>query len=85
MPFYPGPCLGGHCIPIYLTWRGRQLKVPTRFIERAGEINTNMPYRVIDRLREILEPLVPELPLTREYGQFKARRGLQMYGATNLQ
>ncbi|CAN0603166.1 unnamed protein product, partial [Ectocarpus sp. 12 AP-2014] len=43
MPFYPGPGLGGHCIPIdhfYLTWRARQYEVPTRFIELAGEINT---------------------------------------------
>ena len=137
MPFYPGPGLGGHCIPIdpfYLTWRARQFEVPTRFIELAGEINTNMPHHVIDRLREILDrasgrglngskillvgvaykknvsdmrespamrlmqlleeagsrvefldPHVPELPPMREYGQFKARRGLQMYGATNLQ
>ena len=58
MPFYPGPGLGGHCIPIdpfYLTWRARQFEVPTRFIELAGEINTNMPHHVIDRLREILD------------------------------
>ncbi|MEM0947203.1 MAG: nucleotide sugar dehydrogenase [Pseudomonadota bacterium] len=58
MPFYPGPGLGGHCIPIdpfYLTWRARQFEVPTRFIELAGEINTAMPYRVIDRLREALD------------------------------
>ena len=58
MPFYPGPGLGGHCIPIdpfYLTWRARQFEVPTRFIELAGEINTNMPRHVIDRLREVLD------------------------------
>ena len=58
MPFYPGPGLGGHCIPIdpfYLTWRARQFDVPTRFIELAGEINTNMPRHVIDRLREVLD------------------------------
>lgn len=58
MPFYPGPGLGGHCIPIdpfYLTWRARQYEVPTRFIELAGEINTNMPHHVIDRTREILD------------------------------
>ncbi|NNL71789.1 MAG: nucleotide sugar dehydrogenase [Silicimonas sp.] len=58
MPFYPGPGLGGHCIPIdpfYLTWRAREFGVPTRFIELAGEINTNMPAHVIDRLREILD------------------------------
>lgn len=58
MPFYPGPGLGGHCIPIdpfYLTWRARQFEVPTRFIELAGEINTAMPRHVIDRLREVLD------------------------------
>lgn len=58
MPFYPGPGLGGHCIPIdpfYLTWKAREYEVPTRFIELAGEINTNMPHHVIDRLREIVD------------------------------
>lgn len=58
MPFYPGPGLGGHCIPIdpyYLTWKAREFDVPTRFIELAGEINTNMPMHVIDRLREIVD------------------------------
>lgn len=58
MPFYPGPGLGGHCIPIdpfYLTWRAREFDVPTRFIELAGEINTAMPRHVIDRLREVLD------------------------------
>ena len=58
MPFYPGPGLGGHCIPIdpfYLTWRARAFDVPTRFIELAGEINTAMPHYVIDRMREALD------------------------------
>ncbi len=58
MPFYPGPGLGGHCIPIdpfYLTWRAREFEVPTRFIELAGEINTAMPHRVVDRLRAALD------------------------------
>jgi UDP-N-acetyl-D-glucosamine dehydrogenase len=58
MPFYPGPGLGGHCIPIdpfYLTWRARQFEVPTRFIELAGEINTRMPHHVVDRTREVLD------------------------------
>lgn len=53
MPFYPGPGLGGHCIPIdpfYLTWKAREYSVPTRFIELAGEINSRAPYLVIDRL-----------------------------------
>ncbi|SEC43971.1 nucleotide sugar dehydrogenase [Terriglobus roseus] len=50
-PFYPGPGLGGHCIPIdpfYLSWKAREVDFSTRFIELAGEINTEMPYRVID-------------------------------------
>jgi UDP-N-acetyl-D-glucosamine dehydrogenase len=58
MPFYPGPGLGGHCIPIdpfYLTWRAREFEVPTRFIELAGEINTAMPRYVVDRLRAVLD------------------------------
>jgi len=53
MPFYPGPGLGGHCIPIdpfYLTWKAREYEIPTRFIELAGEINTAMPEYVITRL-----------------------------------
>ncbi len=57
MPFYPGPGLGGHCIPIdpfYLSWRARQFGHETRFIELAGEINTAMPSYVIDRLCEAL-------------------------------
>lgn len=57
MPFYPGPGLGGHCIPIdpfYLTWRARELDIPTRFIELAGEINTAMPVYVVDALAEAL-------------------------------
>ena len=55
MPFYPGPGLGGHCIPIdpfYLTWKAREFDVTTRFIELAGQINTSMPHYVVDRLRE---------------------------------
>lgn len=55
MPFYPGPGLGGHCIPIdpfYLTWKAREYNCSTRFIELAGEINTFMPYYVIQRTLE---------------------------------
>jgi UDP-N-acetyl-D-glucosamine dehydrogenase len=51
-PFYPGPGLGGHCIPIdpfYLTWKAREVGRSTRFIELAGEINTAMPHYVIER------------------------------------
>ena len=52
MPFYPGPGLGGHCIPIdpfYLTWKAREYKANTRFIELAGEVNTSMPEYVIQK------------------------------------
>lgn len=58
MPFYPGPGLGGHCIPIdpfYLTWKAREYGVSTRFIELAGEVNTAMPDYVINQLREALD------------------------------
>jgi UDP-N-acetyl-D-glucosamine dehydrogenase len=58
MPFYPGPGLGGHCIPIdpfYLAWRAREFDVTARFIELAGEVNTRMPYHVVDRLAEALD------------------------------
>ena len=56
-PFYPGPGLGGHCIPIdpfYLTWKARQYGMPTRFIELAGEINTDMPHYVVARTMDAL-------------------------------
>lgn len=58
MPFYPGPGLGGHCIPIdpfYLSWKAREHGLSTRFIELAGEINVNMPAYVIGKLREALD------------------------------
>ncbi len=58
MPFYPGPGLGGHCIPIdpfYLTWKSREYDLPTRFIELAGQINTAMPGHVVGRLAEALD------------------------------
>lgn len=57
MPFYPGPGLGGHCIPIdpfYLTWKAREYEQHTRFIELAGEINTAMPDYVVSRVAEAL-------------------------------
>jgi len=66
MPFYPGPGLGGHCIPLdpfYLSWKAREYDFSTRFIELAGEINDVMPYHVIERTMEILN------------GQGKALRG----------
>jgi len=57
MPFYPGPGLGGHCIPIdpfYLTWKAREYGQNTRFIELAGEINTSMPEYVVHRVGDAL-------------------------------
>jgi UDP-N-acetyl-D-glucosamine dehydrogenase len=57
MPFFPGPGLGGHCIPIdpfYLTSKAREYDISTRFIELAGEVNTSMPYFVIQRVMEAL-------------------------------
>ncbi|MYE02169.1 MAG: nucleotide sugar dehydrogenase, partial [Alphaproteobacteria bacterium] len=59
MPFYPGPGWGGHCIPIdpfYLAWKARGLGLPSRFIELAGEINAEMPQRVVERLVQALAP-----------------------------
>lgn len=58
MPFYPGPGLGGHCIPIdpfYLTWKAREYDITTRFIELAGQINSAMPYVVVNKLAEVLD------------------------------
>jgi UDP-N-acetyl-D-glucosamine dehydrogenase len=58
MAFYPGPGIGGHCIPIdpfYLTWKARAFDMTTRFIELAGQINTNMPYIVVDRLAQEID------------------------------
>jgi UDP-N-acetyl-D-glucosamine dehydrogenase len=57
MPFYPGPGLGGHCIPVdpyYLSWKAREYDFATRFIELAGEINTEMPYHVVNALAAAL-------------------------------
>ncbi|MBY0232112.1 MAG: nucleotide sugar dehydrogenase, partial [Gemmataceae bacterium] len=55
--FYPGPGLGGHCIPIdpfYLTWVARRFGMNTRFIELAGEINTDMPHFVLEKIADAL-------------------------------
>jgi UDP-N-acetyl-D-glucosamine dehydrogenase len=57
MPFYPGPGLGGHCIPVdpyYLSWKAREYDFSTRFIELAGEINTEMPYHVVNAVASAL-------------------------------
>lgn len=56
-PFYPGPGLGGHCIPIdpfYLSWKAKEFDFSTRFIQLAGEINVSMPYYVVERTAEAL-------------------------------
>jgi UDP-N-acetyl-D-glucosamine dehydrogenase len=134
MPFYPGPGLGGHCIPIdpfYLTWKAREYEISTRLIELAGEINTAMPGHVVARLAEELDrrfrkglngsrilivglaykknvddirespalklmellerrgaavgyydPYVPEVPQTREHGEFAHRRTVMFDAAT---
>ncbi len=57
MPFYPGPGLGGHCIPVdpfYLSWKAREYDFAARFIELAGEVNTAMPYHVVDAIASAL-------------------------------
>src|SRR5271170_5755651 len=57
MPFYPGPGLGGHCIPVdpfYLSWKAREFDFATRFIELAGEVNTAMPYHVVEYVAKAL-------------------------------
>jgi len=59
-PYYPGPGLGGHCIPIdpfYLTWKAREFGLHTRFIELAGEVNTKMPEWVIEKVSEALNKI----------------------------
>jgi UDP-N-acetyl-D-glucosamine dehydrogenase len=64
MPFYPGPGLGGHCIPIdpfYLTWKAREYDINTRFIELAGEVNTAMPYWVVQKVMEALNEVEKSL------------------------
>jgi len=57
MPFYPGPGVGGHCIPLdpyYLAWKSKEYDLHTRFIELAGEINESMPYYVVSKLQRLL-------------------------------
>ncbi len=57
VPYYPGPGLGGHCIPIdpfYLTWKAREYGINTRFIELAGEVNSNMPHWVVGKIADAL-------------------------------
>lgn len=67
-PFYPGPGLGGHCIPVdpfYLAWRAREWDFHTRFIELAGEINSSMPYHVVESISSALNHRALPLPGTR--------------------
>ena len=74
MPFYPGPGLGGHCIPIdpfYLAWKAREYDLPTRFIELAGEINVAMPRLVVERLAQ---------ELNRRFGKALARSRILLLG-----
>ncbi len=57
MPFYPGPGVGGHCIPLdpyYLAWKSKEYDIHARFIELAGEVNENMPYYVVNKLQRLL-------------------------------
>lgn len=57
MPFYPGPGVGGHCIPIdpfYLSWKAKEHDFRTRFIELAGEVNENMPYYIVQKIADVL-------------------------------
>ena len=64
MPFYPGPGLGGHCIPIdpfYLSWKTRQAGIEARFIELAGYINGQMPHFVVDKVQNALNDHVKPL------------------------
>lgn len=58
MPFYPGPGLGGHCVPIdpfYLTWKAREFEISTKFIELAGEINRDMPHYIVRRMADLID------------------------------
>ena len=76
-PFYPGPGLGGHCIPVdpfYLSWKAKEFDFRTRFIELAGEINIDMPYFVIDRRRRRSEQVQKTAQRSEGPG---AGRGLQ--------
>ncbi|MCL2503893.1 MAG: nucleotide sugar dehydrogenase [Coriobacteriia bacterium] len=68
MPFYPGPGLGGHCIPIdpfYLAWKAREYDFQSEFIELAGRVNENMPYYVVQRLMEALNAEGKALSISR--------------------
>ncbi|MEI9951371.1 MAG: hypothetical protein WDO74_20940 [Pseudomonadota bacterium] len=77
MPFYPGPGLGGHCIPIdplYLSWKLRTLQYQARFIELADSINSGMPGYVVERTSEALNDSIEGRPRLED---LDLRRGLQ--------
>ena len=76
-PFYPGPGLGGHCIPVdpfYLSWKAKEWDFRTRFIELAGEININMPYHV---LASVGAALNQHKKVAERFARVDPRRGLQ--------
>lgn len=63
MPFYPGPGLGGHCIPIdpyYLSWKAKQLGINTQFIKLAGEINSSIPLKIVNKIIKIFKKKIPQ-------------------------
>ena len=77
MPFYPGPGLGGHCIPIdpfYLSWKARQNGFECRFIELAGQVNSSMPQYVVERVAEALNS---DAQADQRIARAPARRGVQ--------
>jgi len=92
MPFYPGPGLGGHCIPIdpfYLTWKAHEYDTATRFIEIAGEINTAMPAYVVQALMDALNEqgkalknsrvLILGMAYKRDIGDYRESPSLKLY------
>jgi len=85
MPFYPGPGLGGHCIPIdpfYLSWKAKQSGFEARFIELAGQVNGQMPYHVAGRVREALNArrLAITHPCSRRRVQARYQRRARISG-----
>ena len=77
MPFYPGPGLGGHCIPIdpfYLSWKSKQAGIEARFIELAGYINGQMPHFVVDKVQNALNDAGKPL---KRFTRARSWRGVQ--------
>jgi UDP-N-acetyl-D-glucosamine dehydrogenase len=76
-PFYPGPGVGGHCIPLdpqFLAWRARELRVATRFIDLAEDVNLHMPDYTVERIAELLNQRGKAIASSRIVGR---RRGVQ--------